>query len=317
MSTETAQARDAANGGNHFDQYMMPNGLLILGQHMQDVQSVSACFYVRTGARDEEPALGGVSHFLEHMTFKGTPTRTYEDINREFEAMGAENNAGTGHEFTYFYAKVLREYLHDLVNLLADMMRPKLDAADFAQERDVILEEIARYEDQPNSKLFNYLMEHYYAPTGLSRPVLGTTETISAMTVEHMRDYWKRRYGANNMIFAIAGNYDWNAVRSQVEQLCGSWTTGETGRTPIVAEPATRLYVYERPDLQQQLVEIAFPGVSHSDPDRYAAEVLGTILGDSTGSRLYWQVQETGLAEGVGGDYFAMDGTGMLFVSAS
>jgi predicted Zn-dependent peptidase len=196
-------------------------------------------------------------------------------------------------------------------------MRPKLDAADFTQERDVILEEIARYEDQPHSKLFNYLMEHYYAPSGLSRPVLGTTETISAMTVEQMREYWKRRYGANNMIFAIAGNYDWDAVRSQVEQLCSAWTTGETGRTPIEAEPASNVYVYERPDLQQQLVEIGFPGVSHSDPDRYAAEVLGTILGDSTGSRLYWQVQEAGLAEGVGGDYFAMDGTGMLFVSAS
>jgi predicted Zn-dependent peptidase len=137
------------------------------------------------------------------------------------------------------------------------------------------------------------------------------------MTVEQMREYWQRRYGANNMIFAIAGKYDWNAVRSQVEQLCGSWVGGEIGRSPIEAHPETRLYVYERPDLQQQLLEIGFPGVSFNDPDRYAAEVLGTILGDSTGSRLYWQVQEAGLAEGVGGDYFAMDGTGMLFVSAS
>jgi predicted Zn-dependent peptidase len=137
------------------------------------------------------------------------------------------------------------------------------------------------------------------------------------MTVDQMRDYWKRRYGANNMIFAIAGKYDWEAVRAQVASLCSGWNPAEVGRTPIVAQPETRLYVYERPDLQQQLVEIGFPGVSHSDPDRYTAEVLGTILGDSTGSRLYWQVQETGLAEGVGGDYFAMDGTGMLFVSAS
>jgi predicted Zn-dependent peptidase len=316
MSSETAPRAIEGSRGQ-FDQYLLPNGLQLLGQRMEDVQSVSACFYVRTGARDEEPEVGGVSHFLEHMTFKGTNTRGYEDINREFEAMGAENNAGTGHEFTYFHAKVLREYTPDLIALLADMMRPRLDGADFAQERSVILEEIARYEDQPQSKLFNYLMQHYFEPSGLSRPVLGTTETIAAMTVEQMRQYWERRYGPNNMLFAIAGNYDWDAVRQQVESLCSGWPAGETGRTPITAAPASSLYVYERPDLQQQLVLIGFPGVSHADPSRYAAEVLGTILGDSTGSRLYWQVQEAGLAEGVGGDYFAMDGTGMLFVSAS
>jgi predicted Zn-dependent peptidase len=315
MSTSVVPAVHPTRGDFH--QYRLDNGLQILGQYMPDVQSVSACFYVRTGARDEVPVVGGVSHFLEHMTFKGTATRTYEDINRDFEAMGAENNAGTGHEFTYFYGKVLREYRGQLISLLADMMRPRLDTADFDQERNVILEEIARYEDIPRFVLSNLLMEHYFAGTGLSRPVLGTTQTISALTVEQMRDYWRSRYGANNMLFAIAGKYDWEAVRAEIEDLCGGWWSSETGRTPIHANPESRLYVYHRPDLQQQLVEIGFPGVSYSDPDRYAAEVLGTILGDSTGSRLYWHVQETGLAEGVGGDYMAMDGTGMLVVYAS
>ncbi|HWE60427.1 MAG TPA: pitrilysin family protein [Chloroflexota bacterium] len=318
MSIDTAiSTAQGQQEGGRFYEHRLANGLQLLGQYMPEVQSASTCFYVRTGARDEEPALNGVSHFLEHMTFKGTPTRSYEDINRAFEEMGAENNAGTGHEFTYFYAKVLREYVPGLIDLLADMMRPRLDAADFEQERHVILEEIARYEDMPRAKIGNYLMEHYFAPTGLSRPVLGTTETISAMTVEAMRAYWQRRYGANNMLFAIAGNFDWEAIRAQVEELCGDWTTGETGRVPIDVRPEPKLYVYTRPDLQQQLVDIAFPGVSYSDPDRYAAEVLGTILGDSTGSRLYWQVQEAGLAEGVGGDFMAMDGTGLLYVAAS
>ena len=119
------------------------------------------------------------------------------------------------------------------------------------------------------------------------------------------------------MIFAIAGNFDWPAVTAQIERLCGGWSRGETGRQPIQISPPSALYVYERPDLQQQLLEIGFPGVAQSDPDRYAAEVLGNILGDSSGSRLYWQVQETGLAEAIGGDYLAMDGTGLLYVSAS
>lgn len=318
MSTDPSMPIAAGpRQSGRFYQHRLANGLQLLGQYMPDVQSASACFYVRTGARDEEPALNGVSHFLEHMTFKGTATRSYEDINRAFEEIGAENNAGTGHEFTYFYAKVLREYVPGLVELLADMMRPRLDAADFDQERHVILEEIARYEDMPRAKIGNYLMAHYFAGTGLSRPVLGTDETISAMTVESMRAYWQQRYGANNMLFAIAGNFDWDATRAQVEERCGAWATGETARLPIESRPDSALHVYTRPDLQQQLVDIGFPGVSYSDPDRYAAEVLGTILGDSTGSRLYWQVQETGLAEGIGGDYMAMDGTGMLYVAAS
>jgi predicted Zn-dependent peptidase len=231
--------------------------------------------------------------------------------------MGAENNAGTGHEFTYFYAKVLREYVPQLIDVLADMMRPRLDTADFDQERQVILEEIARYEDLPRAKIGNYLMEHYFQGTGLSRPVLGTTETISALTADDMRRYWTRRYGANNLIFAIAGAFDWDRVCAQVEDLCAGWATGETDRTPIQVQPPTRIYVYTQPDLQQQLVDIGFPGVSYADPDRYAAELLGMILGDTTGSRLYWQVQETGLAEGIGGDYLPMDGTGILYVAAS
>jgi predicted Zn-dependent peptidase len=300
-----------------FYQHRLDNGLQLLGQYMPSVQSASACFYVRTGARDEEPELNGVSHFLEHMTFKGTTTRSYEEINRAFEAMGAENNAGTGHEFTYFYAKVLREYVPQLIALLADMMRPKLDAADFEQERQVILEEIARYEDLPRAKIGNYLMEHYFQGTGLSRPILGTNATISAMTVEAMRRYWARRYGANNMIFAIAGAFEWDRVCAQVAELCADWAPGETTRTPIQPQPRTQVHIYEQPELQQQLVDIGFPGVSYSDPDRYAAEVLGMILGDATGSRLYWQVQETGLAEGIGGDYLTMDGTGILYVAAS
>ena len=314
---EISDLTSAAGSTGALMQRRLANGLQLLGQFMPEVQSASACFYVRTGARDERPEVGGVSHFLEHMTFKGTPTRSYEDINREFEEMGADNNAGTGHEFTYFHAKVLRESVPALLDLLADMMRPKLDEADFTQERDVILEEIARYEDIPNAKLSNYLMEHYFSPTGLARPVLGSTETIAAMTVEQMRAYWKRRYGVNNMIFAIAGNFDWEAVCAQIESICGDWFTGETFREQIAVNPPSALHVYERPDLQQQLLEIGFPGVAQSDPDRYAAEVLGTILGDSSGSRLYWQVQETGMAEAIGGDYLAMDGAGLLYVSAS
>ena len=215
--------------------------------------------------------------------------------------MGAENNAGTGHEFTYFYAKVLREYAPDLIDLLADMMRPKLDGGDFDQERQVILEEIARYEDMPRFKLFNYLMEHYFAPTAWPARCSAPPRRSPAMT---------RRGDARVLGAPLRGQQHDLRHRRQFRLGGGARAGGGalrrlgTRRDRAHADRgATRTsdcYVYQRPDLQQQLVDIGFPGVSYSDPDRYAAEVLGTILGDSTGSRLYWQVQETGPGRGRG-----------------
>ncbi len=315
-----ATATQETSGGvgqGHFYAHRLPNGLQLLGQYMPEVQSASACFYVNTGARDEDPAIMGVSHFLEHMMFKGTARRSFEDINREFEEMGAENNAGTWLEFTYYWAKVLREELPNLIDLLADMMRPKLDPTDFEQERGVILEEIARYEDIPNSVLFDRLLGIYFAGHPLSHRTLGTTETIGAMRVEQMREYQARRYQANNMLFSVAGNFDWEAVRAQVEALCGGWGTGEAGRTASDVAPTPSFHAFTKDDLQQEMLAIAMRGVPQNDDARYTAEVLGMILGDSTGSRLFWGVREAGLAEGVGAQYLALDGSGLIIVFAT
>jgi len=315
-----ATAVEAVAGGarqGQFYTHTLPNGLQLLGQYMPEVQSASACFYVNTGARDEDPAIMGVSHFLEHMMFKGTARRSFEDVNREFEEMGAENNAGTWLEFTYYWAKVLSDQLPTLIDLLADMMRPKLDPKDFADERHVILEEIARYEDIPNSILFDHLLGTYFAGHTLSHRTLGTTETIGAMRVEQMTEYWDRRYQANNIIFAVAGAFDWEAVRAQVERLCGGWETGEAGRATRDVTPAPSFKAFTKGDMQQEMIAIGLRGVPQSDPSRYTADVLATILGDSTGSRLFWGVREAGLAEGVGAQYLAMDGSGLIIVFAT
>lgn len=316
-ATATSEAASGGRTQGRFYTHRLPNGLQLLGQYMPDVQSASACFYVNTGARDEDPAIMGVSHFLEHMMFKGTARRSYEDINREFEEMGAENNAGTWLEFTYYWAKVLNDQLPRLIDLLADMMRPKLDPADFEQERGVILEEIARYEDIPTSVLFDRLLSAYYAGHPLSHRTLGTAETISALSVERMMEYWRRRYEANNILFSIAGNFDWEAVRGQVEQLCGGWGTGEAGRSTTDVAPAPAFRNFTRDDMQQEMIAFGLRSVPRSDDARYTAEVVGTILGDSTGSRLFWGVRETGLAESVGADYLAMDGSGLIIVFAT
>ncbi|MCC6626751.1 MAG: insulinase family protein [Chloroflexi bacterium] len=308
----------SGNGaGAHFYTHRQANGLHLLGQMMPSVESVSACFYVNTGSRDEPAELMGVSHFLEHMMFKGTPTRDYKAINRAFEEMGAENNAGTWLEFTYYWAKVLGDQTPALIDLLADMMRPKLAREDFDQERNVILEEIKRYEDMPSFKLFEHLLQDYYGAYPLSHLVLGTVDTIGGLDLEAMRAYHRRRYAPNNIIFAIAGKFDWDAVARQVETLTADWEPGDGGRATADIRPAPKRRVYHRPDLQQQLLTIAMPSVGRSDPDRYTAEVMATVLGDDTGSRLFWGIREAGLAESAAAEVLSFDGVGMTLAMAT
>lgn len=306
---------------DEFYTHRLPNGLQLLGQRMPDLESVSLCFFARTGARDEaDPALFGVSHFLEHMVFKGTPRRDTEQITLDFNLMGAEFNAFTSVEQTVFYAHILNEYLSNAVDLLSDMMRPRLDADDFSMERNVILEEIARAEDAPSGQAYRRLMQTYFANTPLGHDVLGTKESIREMTVEQMRAYHARRYGANNLIFSIAGNFEWDRVVGLVEQACGAWNEGETGReAPEYLPDAPRHNVVVKPQLKQQLTLIGSPSVSAQDDDLYAAELAAMILGDGAGSRLYWNIYQKGLADSAGASLSAYDRSGMLmtFLSAT
>jgi predicted Zn-dependent peptidase len=294
----------------HVDQ--LPNGLVLLGQYMPEVQSAAVCFAANTGARDEEPSLKGISHFLEHMVFKGTARRSGEEINREFEEMGAENNAFTSWESTVYYGKVLHERIPACIDLLADMMRPRLDAQDFATERNVILEEIARYEDIPARRLIWHMIEQYYGEHPLATNVIGTPATLKAMVVEQMRDYWQQRYAANNLIFSIAGNFSWDDVRAQVAGLCSAWPQGEAGRVLTPAAVRSQVAVLLDEKVQQQYIYLLLPGVSREDPDRYVADVLATVLGDESGSRLFWNVLEAGLAEAVGAGLQPFLGSGLL-----
>jgi predicted Zn-dependent peptidase len=302
-----------------FFTHRLPNGLQMLGQRMPDLESVSLCFYAHTGARDEaDPALYGVSHFLEHMVFKGTARRDTEQITLDFNLMGAEFNAFTSVEQTVFYARILNEYLPKAVDLLSDMMRPRLDANDFSMERNVILEEIARSEDVPTGQAYRRLMQTFFANSPLGHDVLGTKDSIREMTVEQMRAYHARRYGANNLIFAIAGNFEWDKVVGLVEQACGDWNEGEAGRDAKTHAPThSQSGVVVKPQLKQQLILVGSPSVSIQDDDLYAAHLAAMILGDGAGSRLYWNIYQKGLAESASASISPFDSTGMLLTFLS
>ena len=299
---------------DQFFTHQLANGLLLLGQRMPDLESVSLCFYVRTGARDEaDPAIYGVSHFLEHMVFKGTARRDADQITLDFNLMGAEFNAFTSLEQTVFYARVLREHLPTAVDLLSDMMRPKLDESDFNLERNVIIEEIARAEDVPTGQAYRRLMQTYFSGTPMGHDVLGSRESIRDMAVADMRAYHARRYAANNLIFAIAGAFEWDEVVALAEQWCGGWSGGEEGRVAGPLSPASPgVTAIVKPQQKQQMVLLASPSLGIQDDDLDAAHLAAMILGDGAGSRLFWNIFQKGLAESASASISPFDSTGML-----
>jgi len=305
--------------GTVFYTHRLNNGLQIVGQPMPDFESVSVAYYVRTGSRDEpDPTIAGVSHFLEHMVFKGTQTLDWQEITVEFNKIGAELNASTSHEATIYYARVLGEYLDRAVELLSDMMYPRLAESDFETEKEVIVNEIARSEDQPYNYTYRCLMRTYFGDHPLGHDVLGTRESIRAMHIEQMRDYWQRRYAANNMILTVAGKFDWDHIVELAERHCNNWRTGDTSRDVShyePPEPITNIMV--NPQLKQQIMILGMPTVDIKDPDYYAAVLGSSILGDSDGSRLYWNIHQRGYAESASAGIWVMEGTGVLLMEAN
>jgi predicted Zn-dependent peptidase len=286
----------------------------MLGQKIPGVQSAASVFYVNTGTRDEREEEMGISHFLEHMAFKRTQHYTGEEIDRRFEELGAEHNAGTWKEMTFYWARVLGENAPKAIDLLAELTHPVLDSEDFDAERKVILEEIARYEDMPSHLLLDLFMHDYFGTHPLAWETLGTAESIEALTIEQMRRYWETRYGTRNIIFAIAGNFDWDATVVQVERLSRDWKEGQSGRRVLPAEFQHGFHVHQYEKFVQEQIAIGFPSVANSDPRAYTAAVLSVILGDETGSRLFWSLYQPGLAESATAQVFDFDDNGVFWV---
>jgi len=280
-----------------FDKAVLDNGLAVIGEHNAGAASVAAGFFVHTGARDETPEVAGVSHFLEHMVFKGNERYTAEDINRTFDELGAQYNAFTSEERTVYYGAVLPERLPQLIDLLAELMRPALRQEDFDVEKKVILEEIAMYEDRPHFHVFDISAPLFWSGHPLGNSVLGTKDSIGALTREQMLEYFRRRYSPQNLVLAVSGRYDWDAVLEQAERIAGAWPTFEAPRERPEAETAAGRDGVVDPKLNRVHVAYYAPGIAMTDPRRYAAAVLGNVLGDSSGSRLYWELVDKGLAD--------------------
>lgn len=295
-----------------YRQQQLDNGLMLLAECNDLAHFQSLGFFVRTGARDEDPVDSGVSHFLEHMVFKGTRHRSADEVNLLLDDMGSSSNARTSEESTIYHASVLPEFQTPMVELLADLMRPALRDSDFETEKKVIIEEIMMYDDQPPWGGYERLMQSYFGSHGLGQSVLGTVSSVTGLSPERMRAYHARRYSPTNVALVAAGKVDFEQLVRDAERCCGSWEPAAVGRDLTPPQPHYGFTKIHREDAHLEYLLHLAPGPAVDSPDRYATRLLGMILGDSSGSRVFWSMLDTGLAEsaGVGGHEYL--GTGLM-----
>ena len=244
------------------------------------------------------------------MVFKGTARRTAEDVNREFDEMGTDYNAFTSEESTVYHAAVLPEFQGPAVELLADIMRPSLREGDFGTEKQVILEEIQMYDDQPPFGADDKCRAVFFNGHPLGKSVLGTVESVSSLSVEAMRGYFADRYSPENITLVAAGQIDFgdfSSYRAASLWILAAWC-GPRMLTPAVPAEAFQV-IHKETATQEYVIEMASAPAA-TDPDRYAAKVLSVILGDDPGSRLYWKLVDPGLAEQASVHYSGYHGAG-------
>jgi predicted Zn-dependent peptidase len=277
----------------------LDSGVRVVTEEVPSVRSVALGLWVRTGSRDETPAQAGVSHFLEHLLFKGTPRFSAIEISERFDGLGASVNAATGKETTHLHARFLDEHTDEVFDLLAEMLLTPT-FPDIDSERDVVLEEIAMYEDEPQDRVHDVLAGAVFDSHPLGRRVLGEAEVIASIPVPEIAAYHQARYTGANIVVGAAGHVDHDRVVELSRRLVSPSAGGNgTGAAEAPSEEA-RLRFYEK-ETEQYHICFGAPGITREDERRYGLAVLDSIFGGSTSSRLFREVREKrGLAYAVG-----------------
>jgi predicted Zn-dependent peptidase len=267
--------------------------------------------WIDTGTRDENDNEAGVSHFLEHLLFKGSDKLSAREVNETLDAIGAESNAFTSKEATCYWTRLLDQDLAAGLDVLAEIIqRPAFRVNEIDSERQVVVEEINMNEDDPSDVVFENFSTAVFAGHRLEEPVLGTRESIRAMSRDDIHGYWKRRYGAGSMVLAAAGSVDHNAVVEMVAERFGDWSGEMVDHDVSPAQVAATVNVTRRETEQAHLI-IGGPGLHRADERRWAFEVLNHVMGSGMSSRLFQEVrEERGLAYAVYGFKLAYSDNG-------
>ena len=297
-----------------FDQITLSNGLRIVGEKLSHVRSCTVGAWVKVGSVNEQKNENGLSHFIEHLVFKGTTTRTAKQIASEMDAVGGQLNAFTSKECTCYYAKVIDEDLTLAVDIISDIViNPVFDEVELAKERGVVLEEIAIVEDTPDDLVHELLSEVQYNGS-LQSPILGTPDLLKSYTSETVRDYWKKYYVANNTVIAIAGNYDWEAFVGLVEKYFSAYRTSDN----LLQTPPQQICngtIHRNKNVEQVHICLGFKGVPAASDAQFDMAILNNALGGGMSSRLFQRIrEELGMAYSVFSYLSAYQTIGSLIV---
>jgi len=279
---------------------VLPNGLRLLTERMPHVRSVSIGVWLARGSRHEPQEQSGIAHFVEHMLFKGTATRSAEDIAQTIDSIGGQMDAFTAKEYASYYIKVLDEHLPLAVDVLSDIVRrPALSEGDIEREKKVVLEEIKMVEDTPDDLVHELFTENFWVNHPLGRPILGTPETVEALTQDALRRYFNSVYTAPNIIIAAVGNVEHTLVRDLVDASFGTLSSDTQDFSSARPRVEPRIIIRNK-ELEQSHVCLGTSSYQQDHEDRYSSYVLNTVLGGSMSSRLFQNVREKrGLAYAV------------------
>lgn len=298
----------------------LANGLTVILQEHRAADVVALQLWVRVGARDEDDAEAGISHFIEHLLFKGTPTRGPGAIDRQISELGGEINAATSHDFTYYHIVLPARHLDTALEIVADAARhAAFDPAELERERLVILEEIRRQHDNPRAYLWRFLARTHYPRHPYGRAVLGPAETIRTLDRERIVAFYRRHYVPNNMTLVLVGNFGAAAALARVKQAFGEFTPHPLAGARIAPEPPSRetRRAEERRPLRQAYWGLAWQGPTFPDPASDAVDLLVWILGHGKSARLTQELKERqGLVSSIGASFYSQHAAGTIAIIA-
>ena len=296
----------------------LPNGMIILTEEMPHVRSVAMGAWIRAGSRNEAPSINGISHFVEHMVFKGTTSRSAQQIAREVDAIGGNLDAFTGKETVCFNMKVLDEHVPKALDILSDLvLNPVFADDEVIRERGVILEEIKMDEDNPDYLVHEIFTQHFWQGHALGKPILGTVKTVSGFDRAKLLDYYGSRFRGGNIVFSAAGHLNHDDFVEQVTRRFAGLQPGESLTVEAPPKTAADIILRSKKSLEQVQLCLGVPARPIADDSRYVSLMLNTVLGGGMSSRLFQSVREEhGLAYSIYSDLSPYRDTGSLCVFA-
>ena len=272
--------------------HRLANGIELIGQRMPSLSSITFGLQFDAAVINEPEEKMGQAHLFEYMLFQGTKEKDARALNEAFESLGARKGASTGLETGQVWAQIVHTKFDETLALVSELvLTPTFPKDELEQMRSIILQEIRRRDDEPMSRIFDLVRAHFYQGTALARPLLGSSESVKSLQRHDLRQFWKERYRPNNMLFAIAGKFDWDHVVKRIEELFGHWE-GKAESSPDQRPVPSAHIALEHQEGKQEHIALMVPFPNYVDPDYYAALVLSEVLGGNMASRLFVEVRE-------------------------